>query len=95
MFTHTLPGGPCSAICVAEACPGAIGLVEANHVREAVVGAVVRGPRRRDVGARSRVVPVGDRVDVVPRYEDDPLRLPGAPQDVGQDELKAIAEELR
>ena len=32
---------------------------------------------------------------VIPRYEDDPLRLPGAPQQVDQDELRAVAEELR
>jgi histidine triad (HIT) family protein len=34
-------------------------------------------------------------VHVIPRYDDDPLRLPGKPQEVGQDELKAVAEELR
>jgi histidine triad (HIT) family protein len=34
-------------------------------------------------------------VHVIPRYEDDPLRLPGKPQDVGEDELRAVAEELR
>ena len=34
-------------------------------------------------------------VHVIPRYEDDPLRLPGAPQQVEQDELRAVAEELR
>ena len=32
---------------------------------------------------------------VIPRYEDDPLRLPGAPQQVDQDELRKVAEELR
>ena len=32
---------------------------------------------------------------VIPRYEDDPLRLPGAPQQVDQDELQAVADELR
>jgi histidine triad (HIT) family protein len=32
---------------------------------------------------------------VIPRYDDDPLRLPGAPQQVDQDELRAVAEELR
>ena len=32
---------------------------------------------------------------VIPRYEDDPLRLPGAPQQPGPDELRAVAEELR
>jgi histidine triad (HIT) family protein len=34
-------------------------------------------------------------VHVIPRYDDDPLRLPGAPLKVGEDELKALAEELR
>ena len=34
-------------------------------------------------------------VHVIPRYEDDPLQLPGRPQDVEQDELARIAEELR
>ena len=34
-------------------------------------------------------------VHVIPRYDDDPLRLPGAPQEIGQDELRAVAEELR
>jgi histidine triad (HIT) family protein len=32
---------------------------------------------------------------VIPRYDDDPLRLPGAPQHVDQDELQAIGDELR
>ena len=32
---------------------------------------------------------------VIPRYEDDPLRLPGTPQQAEQDELAAVAEELR
>jgi histidine triad (HIT) family protein len=32
---------------------------------------------------------------VIPRYEDDPLRLPGAPLQVDQHELRAVAEELR
>jgi histidine triad (HIT) family protein len=32
---------------------------------------------------------------VIPRYEGDPLRLPGAPQQVNQDELSQVAEELR
>ena len=32
---------------------------------------------------------------VIPRYSDDPLRLPGAPQQTDQDELARIAEELR
>jgi histidine triad (HIT) family protein len=34
-------------------------------------------------------------VHVIPRYDDDPLRLPGAPQQPGEGELRAIAEELR
>jgi histidine triad (HIT) family protein len=34
-------------------------------------------------------------VHVIPRYEDDPLRLPGKPMDVGQDELAEVASELR
>ena len=34
-------------------------------------------------------------VHVIPRYDDDPLRLPGAPQQVEQDELRAVAGELR
>jgi histidine triad (HIT) family protein len=34
-------------------------------------------------------------VHVIPRYEDDPLQLPGRPQDVGQEELAKVAEELR
>ena len=34
-------------------------------------------------------------VHVIPRYEDDPLRLPGKPQDVGEDELRAVADGLR
>jgi histidine triad (HIT) family protein len=34
-------------------------------------------------------------VHVIPRYEDDPLRLPGKPLDVDQDELAKVAEELR
>jgi histidine triad (HIT) family protein len=34
-------------------------------------------------------------VHVIPRYEDDPLQLPGKPQDVDQDELAKVAEELR
>ena len=32
---------------------------------------------------------------VIPRYDDDPLRLPGEPRETGQDELAAVAEELR
>ncbi|HYH58872.1 MAG TPA: HIT family protein [Thermoleophilaceae bacterium] len=31
---------------------------------------------------------------VIPRYEDDPLRLPGAPQQVDEDELAGVAREL-
>jgi histidine triad (HIT) family protein len=34
-------------------------------------------------------------VHVIPRYDDDPLRLPGRPMDVSQDELAAVAGELR
>jgi histidine triad (HIT) family protein len=34
-------------------------------------------------------------VHVIPRYDDDPLRLPGAPMQVDQAELGAVAEELR
>jgi histidine triad (HIT) family protein len=34
-------------------------------------------------------------VHVIPRYVDDPLRLPTRPMDVGQDELAAVARELR
>jgi histidine triad (HIT) family protein len=34
-------------------------------------------------------------VHVIPRYEDDPLRLPGQPQEADQDELKRVADELR
>jgi histidine triad (HIT) family protein len=34
-------------------------------------------------------------VHVIPRYEDDPLRLPGAPQQADSDELAEIAKELR
>lgn len=34
-------------------------------------------------------------VHVIPRYEGDPLRLPGEPQDLDEDELRAIADELR
>jgi histidine triad (HIT) family protein len=33
-------------------------------------------------------------VHVIPRYEDDPLQLPGKPQEVDQDELAKVAEEL-
>ena len=34
-------------------------------------------------------------VHVIPRYEDDPLRLPGSPMDVGEEELAEVAGELR
>jgi len=34
-------------------------------------------------------------VHVIPRYEDDPLRLPAQPQEAGQEELKQVADELR
>ncbi len=34
-------------------------------------------------------------VHVIPRYEDDPLKLPGQPQQPEGDELAAVAEELR
>jgi histidine triad (HIT) family protein len=34
-------------------------------------------------------------IHVIPRYEDDPLRLPGKPLEVGQEELAQVAEELR
>ena len=34
-------------------------------------------------------------VHVVPRFADDPLRLPGKPQAVDADELAAVAAELR
>jgi histidine triad (HIT) family protein len=34
-------------------------------------------------------------VHVIPRYEDDPLQLPGKPMDVDQDELEQIADEIR
>ncbi len=34
-------------------------------------------------------------VHVIPRYEDDPLRLPAKPLEVEQDELAEAAEELR
>ena len=32
---------------------------------------------------------------VIPRYDDDPLRLPGQPRQVDEDELATVAEELR
>lgn len=34
-------------------------------------------------------------VHVIPRYDDDPLRLPAAPQQPGPGELAAIAAEIR
>jgi histidine triad (HIT) family protein len=34
-------------------------------------------------------------VHVIPRYEDDPLRLPGSPMDLREDELAEVARELR
>jgi histidine triad (HIT) family protein len=34
-------------------------------------------------------------VHVIPRYDGDPLRLPGAPQQPGEGELAQVAEELR
>jgi histidine triad (HIT) family protein len=34
-------------------------------------------------------------VHVIPRYDGDPLQTPGKPQDLGDEELDAIAEELR
>ncbi len=34
-------------------------------------------------------------VHVIPRYEDDPLQLPGRPQEVEKEELAKTAEELR
>src|SRR4051794_41862444 len=34
-------------------------------------------------------------VHVIPRYEDDPLRLPGQPMDVDQGELAEVASQLR
>ena len=33
-------------------------------------------------------------VHVIPRYEDDPMRLPGKPQDPSDDELDEIAGKL-
>ena len=32
---------------------------------------------------------------MIPRYDDDPLRLPGQPQQPGEGELAAVAAELR
>ena len=34
-------------------------------------------------------------VHVIPRYEDDPLRLPGKPMEPGEGELDEVAAELR
>jgi histidine triad (HIT) family protein len=34
-------------------------------------------------------------VHVIPRYEDDPMRLPGSPMDVSPDDLAEVAEQLR
>jgi histidine triad (HIT) family protein len=34
-------------------------------------------------------------VHVIPRFHDDPLRLPGSPQEPGEDELAEVAAELR
>jgi histidine triad (HIT) family protein len=34
-------------------------------------------------------------VHVIPRYDDDPLRLPGQPRQVDQDELSDLAAQLR
>jgi histidine triad (HIT) family protein len=34
-------------------------------------------------------------VHVIPRYDDDPLKLPGSPMDVGEEELAEVARELR
>jgi len=34
-------------------------------------------------------------VHVIPRYEDDPLRLPGSPLDVDENELAKVADEIR
>ena len=34
-------------------------------------------------------------VHVIPRFEDDPLRLPGAPREPGEGELADVAGELR
>jgi histidine triad (HIT) family protein len=32
---------------------------------------------------------------VIPRYDGDPLQLPGQPQDPSDEELEQVAEELR
>ena len=34
-------------------------------------------------------------IHVIPRYEGDPLRLPGRPMEVGEGELAEVAEQLR
>ena len=34
-------------------------------------------------------------VHVIPRYSDDPLRLPGSPMSVGPEDLAAVASQLR
>ena len=34
-------------------------------------------------------------IHVIPRYEDDPLRLPGAPMQVDREDLARVAGELR
>jgi hypothetical protein len=34
-------------------------------------------------------------VHVIPRYEGDPLRLPGTPMDLGEDDLAQVAADLR
>ena len=34
-------------------------------------------------------------VHVIPRYEDDPLQLPGKPMEVDQEELQRVASEIR
>jgi histidine triad (HIT) family protein len=34
-------------------------------------------------------------IHVIPRYEGDPLRLPGRPMETGEDELAEVAAELR
>jgi histidine triad (HIT) family protein len=34
-------------------------------------------------------------IHVIPRYEDDPLRLPWQPEPGDEDEIAAVADELR
>ena len=34
-------------------------------------------------------------VHVIPRYQDDPLKLPGQPQEMSDEDLDKVAEELR